>query len=141
MVVATATAAAAAVVVLPTVTESPMIALLAVAVLAGPAHPDSLRVGIANADADTVEVVASEHGFEPRVINLRKGDPVRLRLTSADREHCFAVDALRIEKRIVPGKATLLDLTPDKAGTFAFQCCLEEGAAAEKEHGRLVVVE
>jgi heme/copper-type cytochrome/quinol oxidase subunit 2 len=138
---AAATAEAAAVVV-PTVTEPAVIALLAVVMLAGPAHPDSLRVGMAEAEeVDTVEVVASERGFEPRVINLRKGDPVRLRLTSADREHCFAVDALRIEKRIVPGKATLLDLTPDKAGTFAFQCCLEEGAAAEKEHGRLVVVE
>jgi heme/copper-type cytochrome/quinol oxidase subunit 2 len=114
---------------------------VAVAATTSHAHPGSLRVGMANADADTVEVVASERGFEPRVINLRKGDPVRLRLTSADREHCFAVDALRIEKRIVPGRATVLDLTPDKAGTYAFQCCVEEGAAAEKEHGRLVVVE
>jgi heme/copper-type cytochrome/quinol oxidase subunit 2 len=105
----------------------------------GAAHPDSLRVGLAG--ADTVEVVASEKGFEPRVINLRKGDPVRLRLTSADREHCFAVDAFRVEKRIRPGQATLLDLTPEKAGTFPFQCCVEEGAAAEKEHGRLVVIE
>ena len=28
-----------------------------------------------------------------------------------------------------------------KPGTFPFQCCIEEGAAADKEHGRLVVVE
>lgn len=91
--------------------------------------------------AETVEVVASERGFEPRVINLRKGDPVRLRLTTSDREHCFALDAYRIEKRILPGKATLVELTPEKAGTFAFQCCIEEGAAADKEHGRVVVIE
>jgi len=91
--------------------------------------------------ADTVDVVASERGFEPRVINVHKGEPVRLRLTTSDREHCFAIDALRVEKRIVPGKATVLELTPGKAGTFPFSCCLETGAAAEKEHGRLVVVE
>jgi len=91
--------------------------------------------------ADTVDVVASERGFEPRVINVHKGEPVRLRLTTSDREHCFAIDALRVEKRIVPGKATILELTPGKAGTFPFSCCLETGAAAEKEHGRLVVVE
>jgi heme/copper-type cytochrome/quinol oxidase subunit 2 len=90
---------------------------------------------------DTIEVVASERGFEPRVINLRKGDPVRLRLTTADREHCFALDAYRVEKRILPGRATVVEFTPGKTGTFPFQCCLEEGAAAEKEHGRLVVVE
>jgi heme/copper-type cytochrome/quinol oxidase subunit 2 len=108
--------------------------LIALSLLAGPAG------GGADA-AETIDVVASERGFEPRVINLRKGDPVRLRLTTADREHCFALDAYRVEKRILPGRATLVDLTPEKAGTFAFQCCIEEGAAADKEHGRLVVVE
>jgi heme/copper-type cytochrome/quinol oxidase subunit 2 len=90
---------------------------------------------------ETVELVASEHGFEPRVLNLRKGEPVRLRLTTADREHCFALDAYRVEKRILPGRATLVDLTPEKAGTFPFQCCIEEGGAADKEHGRVVVIE
>jgi heme/copper-type cytochrome/quinol oxidase subunit 2 len=102
-----------------------------------------LSAGSARAEpaADTVEVVASESGFLPRVINVHKGEPVRLRLTTADREHCFAIDALRVEKRIVPGRATILELTPGKAGTYPFTCCLETGAAAEKEHGRLVVVE
>jgi heme/copper-type cytochrome/quinol oxidase subunit 2 len=99
------------------------------------------EAGPAARDADIIEVVASEHGFEPRVINVHKGEPVRLRLTTADREHCFAVDGLRVEKRIVPGRATLLDLTPEKAGTYPFTCCIESGAAAEKEHGRLVVIE
>jgi heme/copper-type cytochrome/quinol oxidase subunit 2 len=98
-------------------------------------------LGGAAIQAETVDVVASERGFEPRVINLRKGDPVRLRLTTSDREHCFALDAYRVEKRILPGRATFVDLTPEKAGTFAFQCCIEEGAAADKEHGRVVVVE
>jgi len=106
------------------------------------AHPDPVRVRMAGDSAvEVVDLVASEHGFEPRVINLRKGEPVRLRLTTADREHCFALDAYRVEKRILPGHATVVDLTPEKAGTFAFNCCIEEGAAADKEHGRLVVVE
>lgn len=115
-------------------TGTEVLLLLALSLLAGPAS--------GGADAsETIDVVASERGFEPRVINLRKGDPVRLRLTTADREHCFALDAYRVEKRILPGRATTVDLTPEKAGTFAFQCCIEEGAAADKEHGRLVVVE
>ena len=101
----------------------------------------SAVAGLSARDADTVDIVASEKGFEPRVINLHKGEPVRFRLTTADREHCFAIDALRVEKRIVPGKATVVDLTPEKAGTFPFTCCIESGAAAEKEHGRLVVID
>jgi heme/copper-type cytochrome/quinol oxidase subunit 2 len=90
---------------------------------------------------ETLEIVASRQGFRPRVVNVRKGQPVRLLLSSADGEHCFALDALRIEKRIVPGKATVLDLTPDRSGTFPFYCCLEEGAAADSENGRLVIID
>jgi heme/copper-type cytochrome/quinol oxidase subunit 2 len=75
----------------------------------------------------------------PAVINLHKGEPARLILKSGDAEHCFAVDELRIEKRVRPGKTTTLDLTPDKAGTFPFYCCLEPDSASER--GKLVVAE
>ena len=90
---------------------------------------------------ETVEVVASRQGFKPRVINVRKGQAVRLLLSTSDAEHCFALDALRIEKRIVPGKATVLELTPERAGTFPFYCCLESGEAADRENGRLVIID
>lgn len=90
---------------------------------------------------ETIEVVASRRGFQPRVVNVRKGQPVRLLLSSADGEHCFALDALRVEKRIVPGRTTVLDLTPDRSGTFPFYCCLESGEAADAENGRLVIIE
>lgn len=89
----------------------------------------------------TIELVASADGFRPKVVNVRKGDAVRLSITSADGEHCFALDAWRIEKRVRAGRATVVDIAPEKAGTFPFYCCLETGAAAEKEHGRLVVTE
>jgi heme/copper-type cytochrome/quinol oxidase subunit 2 len=90
---------------------------------------------------DTIELAASSEGFRPKVVNVRKGDAVRLSLRSADGEHCFALDAWRIEKRVRPGKPTIVDIVPDKTGTFPFYCCLESGAAAEREHGRLVVTE
>jgi heme/copper-type cytochrome/quinol oxidase subunit 2 len=86
-----------------------------------------------------LEVSASSTGFQPAVLRLRKGEPARLVLKTADVEHCFALDDFRIEKRIVPGKATTLDFTPDKAGTYAFYCCLEPDAPAMK--GKLIVAE
>lgn len=85
--------------------------------------------------------MASKDGFRPSRLELRKGETVRLRLTSADREHCFAVDAFRVEKRIVPGRVTTLDLTPDRTGSFPFYCCLESGRAAETERGTIVVTD
>jgi cytochrome c oxidase subunit 2 len=100
----------------------------AAAVVAAPATP-------------SVEVKVSRGGFEPSRLVLRRGEATRLMLTSADGEHCFAIDALRIEKRVRSGQPTRLDLTPDRAGTFTFYCCVETGKQAEAERGELVVTE
>jgi heme/copper-type cytochrome/quinol oxidase subunit 2 len=97
--------------------------------------------GATPAPDQTVSVVVSRDGFQPREISLRKGETVRLVIKSGDGEHCFAVDDLRVEKRVLPGRATTVDVTPDKAGTFAFYCCLETGSAADKQRGRLTVTE
>ena len=88
---------------------------------------------------DRLKVEASRAGFKPKVVTLRKGETVRIVLTTADEEHCFAVDALRIEKRIVPGKATEVDVTAEKAGALPFYCCLEPDRDALR--GRIVVTE
>jgi len=87
------------------------------------------------------EVRASKRGFEPSQLTLRRGESVSIVLSSADAEHCFAIDALRIEKRIVPGRTTTFELTPDRAGVFPFYCCLESGEGAAVERGQLTVTE
>ena len=88
---------------------------------------------------ERVKVEVSKAGFRPKVVTLRKGETVRVVLSTADEEHCFAVDALRIEKRIVPGKTTEVDIVVDKAGTLPFYCCLEPDREALR--GRIVVRE
>ncbi len=91
------------------------------------------------AAGEDVEVVLARSGARPKVLNLRKGETTRLVLKSGDAEHCFAIDALRVEKRVVQGKTTMLDLTPDRAGTFPFYCCLEPDVEALR--GKVVVAE
>ena len=93
----------------------------------------------ASARGAEVEVVASNAGFRPAQLAVRKGETLRVRLVASDREHCFAIDALRVEKRVVPGKRTLVELVPDRAGTFPIHCCLEPDNEALR--GRLVVSE
>jgi heme/copper-type cytochrome/quinol oxidase subunit 2 len=88
---------------------------------------------------DELELVASRSGWRPQLLKLRKGETLKLLLKTADDEHCFALDVLRVEKRIAPGKTTVAELTPDRAGEFAFYCCLEPENA--KLRGTLVVVE
>ena len=89
----------------------------------------------------TVTIRASRRGFQPSTLSLRRGELVHVVLSSADGEHCFAVDELRIEKRIVPGRETRFDFTPERIGAFVFQCCLESGDALATERGQLSVVE
>jgi len=103
-------------------------AATAAAVVAAPAGP-------------TVDVKVSRRGFEPSRIELRRGETARLVLSSGDGEHCFAIDALRVEKRVRSGEPTRLELTPERAGSFPFYCCLESGTQAERERGELVVTE
>ena len=88
---------------------------------------------------DDVRLEASRNGFKPKAVSLRKGETARILLTTIDDEHCFAVDGLRVEKRIVRGKTTTLELTVDRTGTFPFHCCLEPESQAMR--GRLVVTE
>jgi heme/copper-type cytochrome/quinol oxidase subunit 2 len=84
----------------------------------------------------------SRRGVEPAAFTLRKGETVRVVLTSADgAEHCFAVDALRVEKRVVAGRETRFDLTPERAGVFAVHCCLATDAKDHPERGELTVLE
>ena len=104
--------------------------LLIAALLALPAAPRA---------EDELTLVASRAGFRPKLLKLRKGDTAKLVLSTADDEHCFALDAWRVEKRIAPGKTTNVELTPDRVGEFTFYCCLEPDNKALQ--GKLVVVE
>lgn len=95
----------------------------------------------APAAVERIDVVVSKQGFRPVRISARKGEAVRLSLTSGDGEHCFALDAFRIEKRVVPGRPSVVDLTPDRAGTFPFYDCLASDSGDEARRGRLVVTD
>src|SRR5262249_42781093 len=97
--------------------------------------------GLAPPPERTIELAVSHAGFAPGTIEARKGEPPHLHRESRDDEHCFAMEAFRIEKRVVPGRTTAVDVTPDRIGTFPFYCCLESGKAAETERGALVVGE
>jgi len=91
------------------------------------------------AGAAELAVTVSSRGFKPAQITARKSETLKVWIGSADGEHCFALDAFRIEKRVLPGKRVLVEIVPDRAGTFVFHCCLEPQNEALR--GRLVVSE
>jgi cytochrome c oxidase subunit 2 len=86
-----------------------------------------------------IHVTAKRFSYEPSRLVLKRGVPVVLELTSADRKHGFKVPELDLRTDIEAGKVTRLTFTPDRAGTFAFACDLFCGDGHEDMTGELVV--
>src|SRR4051812_6671968 len=70
----------------------------------------------------TVEVLVKKFEFVPPEITLRKGEPVRLALTSFDRRHGFTVPELGIRADVEADQTLVVRVVPARAGRFAFQC-------------------
>jgi len=72
---------------------------------------------------------ANQGGWTPEVITVQKGERVRLRLTSMDVVHGFAVPKLGIDAGWVePGKVKVIEFVADQPGRYAYLCtvwCLD----------------
>jgi mono/diheme cytochrome c family protein/plastocyanin len=67
--------------------------------------------------------VAENGGWTPDVLRAKVGEPLRLRLTSDDVVHGFAVGRMDMESvDVMPGKVTDVMLSFDKPGTYTFYC-------------------
>ncbi len=67
--------------------------------------------------------MAENGGWTPDLLRAEVGQPLRLRLTSDDVVHGFAVGQMDMESvDIEPGKVTDVTLTFDKPGTYTFYC-------------------
>ncbi len=73
-------------------------------------------------DPKVINITATRFEFNPNQITLKKGEPVKLLLTSADVTHGFFLKPLKIDEIIEPGKTTELNLTPQTAGTYLLIC-------------------
>lgn len=86
-----------------------------------------------------VEMKAYQFKFVPDVVNVKKGEKVRLLVESMDVTHGLAIDALNINQNLPPHKVETIEFTPDKTGTFPFDCSVYCGVEHGKMTGKLVV--
>ncbi len=87
-----------------------------------------------------IEVVAKRYAFEPAVVEVVVGEPVRLLVTSADGVHGFQVKQFKIGKEIPRGaEAVAIDFTPDMAGRYPILCSEYCGDGHGDMKGTLVV--
>jgi len=96
-------------------------------------------VPLARADAPrVVDIAAKRFSFTPSEVHLARGEPVVLRITSADVTHGMYMKALGIDAEIAPGGTTEVAITPKVAGRFTAICDHFCGAGHGNMH--LVVV-
>lgn len=70
----------------------------------------------------TIAVTAKRFEFVPSTITLKKGETVKLVVTSEDVTHGLFLRPLKIDTDLTPGKTEELTVTPQSAGTFAAIC-------------------
>ena len=88
-----------------------------------------------------IHITAKKFDFSPDSITLKKGEPVVLEMSSADREHGFNLRAFGVRANVSPGKVSRIRFTPDKTGKFTFSCDVFCGDGHEEMTGTMIVTE
>lgn len=69
-----------------------------------------------------IQITARQFEFAPNQITIKKGESVKIELTSADVKHGFYIRGLKVDELIEPGKTTEVLLSPQTAGTYPTIC-------------------
>ena len=69
-----------------------------------------------------IAITAKRFEFVPSTITLKKGETVKLVVTSEDVTHGLFIRPLKIDTDLTPGKTEELSVTPQTAGTFTAIC-------------------
>jgi cytochrome c oxidase subunit 2 len=86
-------------------------------------------------------MTAKNYDFDPNVITVKKGEKVRLLVTSTDRDHGIKIEGYDINQVVKKGQTATIEFTADKAGTFEFKCSVYCGMGHRRMKGKLVVEE
>lgn len=79
----------------------------------------------AKADAVQEVTITVAGGYEPSQVQLKKGVPARLRFLRKETSGCSAellIPDFGVKQALVALSETVVEFTPDKAGTFPFTC-------------------
>ena len=76
----------------------------------------------AGEETRAIVITAKRFEFVPSTITLKKGETVKLVVTSEDVTHGLFIRPLKIDTDLTPGKTEELTVTPQAAGTFTAIC-------------------
>ena len=85
------------------------------------------------------KMIAKQFSFEPGVIEVNKGDKVRLIVTSIDVPHGIGIPEYGINERLDPGKRVTIKFIAEKEGTFTTFCSVFCGSGHSNMKGKIIV--
>ena len=97
-------------------------ARLVLALLLLPALVVTARATDRDEEPRAIAITAKRFEFVPSTITLKKGETVKLVVTSEDVTHGFFLRPLKIDTDLVPGKTQEITVTPQATGTFLAIC-------------------
>ena len=84
-------------------------------------------------------MIAKQWEFVPEIIEVNKGDTVRITVTSTDVAHSFSLPSFNINERLTPDEPVTIEFVADKVGTFPFRCNVFCGSGHSAMAGTMVV--
>jgi cytochrome c oxidase subunit 2 len=117
-----------------------MFALVTMALL-GATLRGLARSGNGILEVQEIQVTAKKYEFSPNPIRVKKGEPVKLTITATDRDHGIQIDAFHIKQKLKKGEPTVIEFTPEQAGSFPFKCSVFCGFGHGGMKGTIIVEE
>ncbi len=87
-----------------------------------PALVVTAQAGARDAEPRAIVITAKRFEFVPSTITLKKGETVKLVVTSEDVTHGLFIRPLKIDTDLTPGETQQINVTPQSAGTFTAIC-------------------
>ncbi|MFQ5406573.1 MAG: cupredoxin domain-containing protein [Candidatus Micrarchaeia archaeon] len=87
------------------------------------------------------EMIAKQWEFLPNKITVKKGVPVKIRVTSTDVTHGLSLPSFGINERLETGQTVDIEFTPQQIGEFSFTCSVFCGSGHGKMFGLITVTE
>ena len=85
--------------------------------------PSSSTAAMTEGPVKEFQLTGTNYRFTPATLSVKKGDKVKITLTSSDMPHNFAIDELNVQSEMAnKGKTATVEFVADKVGTFEYYC-------------------
>ncbi len=110
--------------------------LVAVALLVGACTGTGRDAG---AGVREIRIVASQFAYDPPEVRVKKGEKVRLVVTSKDVVHGLAIREYNVNRQITAGQEIAVEFEANREGRFFMYCTVFCGVGHADHKGVLVV--